>query len=224
MPVIVADSPLVSTPTRILSNMPEADKLKEHAERQRLYFDQKVSAFTLPIPQSVQERTKMIVHSVKLDDKSQVLDVGTGTGALIEHLLQAGVKSANIVGCDLSPKMLAQAKSRYPEVRFWQGDVFNFPQSFGLFDAIFFNACFGNLLDQPAVLIKAKTLLACGGQIIISHPMGANFVKALNLGEPEIVPHLLPEAKKLKDLAEKLTLRITTFIDEPNLYIAVLAT
>lgn len=42
----------------------------------------------------------------------------------------------------------------------------------GPFDAIFYNAVFGNLLDEHAGLTKACFLLRPGGHIVISHPLG----------------------------------------------------
>ncbi|HEY9871532.1 MAG TPA: class I SAM-dependent methyltransferase [Candidatus Obscuribacterales bacterium] len=201
--------------------MPE-DESKAHAEQQRAYFDQRTFVFTQPIPPAVQERTRKIVEAARLDSQARVLDVATGIGVLVPHILSQGVRPENIMGCDLSPKMLDEARRRYPDVPFWQGDFLDFPHEFGPFDAIFFNACFGNFYDQGRVLQKAAALLSSDGRLLISHPMGARFVAQLRAAEPEIVPHCLPGRQALLEWATGLGLILDAFVEEADLYIAVL--
>src|SRR5271170_719597 len=123
------------------------EEKQEHDRLQQSYFDERVDIFKLPIPPDVQDRTRSIIASSKLNADSRVLDVATGTGVLVEHFLAAGVKESAILGCDLSSSMLAEARSRYPAVRFWHGDFLDLPIETGPFDAVFFNACFGNFLN-----------------------------------------------------------------------------
>ena len=106
--------------------MDERSRLKHNAEQAR-YFDTRVDLFQQPIPDSIQDRARSIVRTARLDKNSTVLDVGTGLGVLIPYLLEQGVLAENIVGCDLSRSMLAVARSRFPSVRFWQGDFLDFP-------------------------------------------------------------------------------------------------
>src|SRR5262249_9850186 len=112
------------------------DERRAHAEFQRAYFDKLANGFTQPIPADVEARTARMVEAAALGAGSRVLDVGTGTGVLIAHFLRAGVKAENITGCDLSSNMLKQARDRYPDVTFWQGDFLDFPPEQGPFDAI----------------------------------------------------------------------------------------
>ena len=106
--------------------MDERSRLKHNAEQAR-YFDTRVDLFQQPIPDSIQDRARSIVRTARLDRNSTVLDVGTGLGVLIPYLLEQGVLADNIVGCDLSRSMLAVARSRFPSVRFWQGDFLDLP-------------------------------------------------------------------------------------------------
>src|SRR5262249_51727136 len=128
------------------------------------------------------------------------------------------------------------AKRKFPAAYFWHGDILDFPvdltrranlppdfpRHIYSFDAIFFNACFGNIFDQREALARTSGLLSSSGAIVISHPMGAKFVAALNKGEPEIVPHLLPDTKTLDKLIESLPLKIEQYRDEEDLYLGVL--
>jgi ubiquinone/menaquinone biosynthesis C-methylase UbiE len=199
----------------------EADRAS-HAKTQAAYFNERSEFFLQPIPEEVRARTREIIHAPGLTPLSRVLDVGTGAGVLVEHILAAGVPAHEIVGCDLSASMLANARAKYPGVEFWQGDVVDLPESFGSFDAVFINACFGNFFDQEKVIDRLSKLLSENGCIVVSHPLGAQFVAQLHAAEPHIVPHLLPDAKLLESWAVKYGLSVEQLIDEPKLYLALM--
>lgn len=186
------------------SNSESIDK-RDHIVRQRAYFDGIVEIFCRPIPDDVQARTRRIVECANLRNGSRVLDVGTGVGCLINHFLEFGVQTSDIVGLDLSEKMLSGARSRFGQVYFCQKDIAaarpeDFPSHLRIFDVVFFNACFGNMFDQKEALTAAVTLLAEEGRTIISHPLGVGFQESLHLNEPDIVPHRLPDDKTLSEL------------------------
>ncbi len=210
--------------------MDENSRLEHNAEQAR-HFDTRIDLFRQPIPDSIQARTRSIVRAARLDRNATVLDVGTGLGVLIPYLLEQGVLADNIVGCDLSRSMLAVARSRFPSVRFWQGDFLDLPPMGwddknlkGRFSstAIFFNACFANLFDSEAAVAQAARLLAPKGRIVISHPLGSGFVASLHAGQPDVVPNLLPKRGELERYAGSNELRIDRFEDEDDYYLAIL--
>lgn len=210
--------------------MDERGRLKHNAEQAR-HFDSRVALFQQPIPESIQVRTRSIVRAAALDRNATVLDVGTGVGVLIPYFLEQGVLAENIVGCDLSSSMLAVAKARFPSVRFWQGDFLDLPATGRhedapahclSFTAIFFNACFANLFDSEAAVAHAAVLLAPKGRVVISHPLGSGFVAGLRAGQPDIVPHLLPNRSELELYSKSSGLRIDQFEDEEDYYLAIL--
>lgn len=191
-------------------------------ELQRSYFDNAADHFIQPVPDEVQQRTSRIVAAAELKARSRVLDVGTGAGVLINYFLSQKVQPENIVGCDLSEGMLSKARQRHPQVTFWPGDIVDFPDKFGKFDAIFFNACFGNFFNQDAVILRGTQLLSNHGCLVISHPMGSSFVAALKEQYPQIVPHLLPKKAQLLKWCAQHELTLETYCNEKLLYIAVL--
>lgn len=193
----------------------------EHLRYQRQFFDKNVHFFTRPIPEDVEERTALIVAAANLTSDSRVLDVGTGTGVLLKYFLQAGVKPENIVACDLSEQMMDEAKARYGGVNFVLGCVTELPASTGPFDAIFFNACFANLFDPKGTLGHVRDLLKSEGRIIISQPIGRQFVEQLHHYEPQLVPHHLPTGEELRSWCDGLQLHLAQFRDEGKFYLAV---
>ena len=196
------------------------DALQKHNAYQRQAFDDSVACFLEPIPENVKQRMRRIVAAACVRPTDRVLDVGTGAGALIPFIRRQGAH--HVLGCDLSPAMLAEARRRHPNVPFWQGDVLHLPRAFGVFDVVFFNAMFANLWDQAKVLRAISGRLAVGGRIVISHPMGAGFVRELKAGHDRLIPHGLPDASELASLIRYLPLRKRRFQDEPQLYLCVL--
>ncbi len=200
--------------------MSDLKNRRQHNLYQRRVFDENVEFFRQPIPEDVERRTQQIVAAAKLKAKDRVLDVGTGTGVLIPHIQRCGVR--DIIGCDLSEPMLAEARKRYPGVKFWCGDVIDIPAALGPFDAIFFNAVFGNMWNQQDTLRVSAGHLHRNGRIIISHPMGAAFAKELAAQDPRMIPHTLPGEKRVAELIRDLPLTVQAFRDEKLLYLCVL--
>lgn len=197
---------------------------------QRRYFDDKADIFLQPIPEDIQDLTMSIVQSAKLKKNARVLDVGTGAGVLVGHFIEEGLSADNIVGCDLSAEMLRNAGSRFPKVTFWQGDIVDLagsvekqlPERLQAFDAVFFNACFGNMWDQEETLSAALSLLAPEGKIVISHPLGNKFVDSLHRNDSHIVPHLLPDYELVASWRDKLGFEVEHFEDRGDFYLVIL--
>ncbi len=195
---------------------------KEHLDFQRSYFDRNVDFFKQPIPDEVIERSREIASNIVANSSVRILDVGTGIGAFLKYYHECGVDYGNILACDLSAGMLAEARKRYPQVNFWQGDVLDLADDSGPFDLAVFNACFGNIIDQKKVLKKVRGLLSESGRIAISHPMGNQFVSELKAREPELVITLMPDKTTLEGWANELSMKLAIYRDEDCLYLALL--
>ena len=191
-----------------------------HNNYQRDIFAEEVSEFCVPIPEEIQRRLESIVAKVGLTQGEQVLDVGTGTGVLIPYIRSYALDS--IVGCDISPTMLAEAARRHPDLSFWCGDVVDLPADLGPFDVVFLNAMFGNVWDQQQTLTKATALLNPGGRICISHPLGSRYVAELRRSDPERTPHTLPDREVFSEWLGLLPLELIYYEDGEVLYLAVL--
>ena len=64
---------------------------------------------------------------------ARILEVGTGTGRISIPLLERG---ADLIGCDLSTKMLSRQREKYPAARLLQSDAAFLPFPSGHFDAV----------------------------------------------------------------------------------------
>jgi len=65
--------------------------------------------------------------------KARVLDVGTGTGRISIPLLARGV---DLIGCDLSAKMLMRLQEKFPSARIVQSDASRLPFPTASFDVV----------------------------------------------------------------------------------------
>ena len=149
----------------------------------------------------------------------RVLDVACGTGNLFPFLLETGQQSNHTVqltGVGVSSKMVEAARRFADEVssdiEVTESDFLQYTPA-QPFDVIVMNACFGNFWNQTSALEYAVTshLLNETGSIVVSHPLGAEFVQRLQEEDPTTVPHLLPTTKdEWKALIGHLPLKLVS--------------
>lgn len=91
------------------------------------YYDQ-----TRPLPeQAAKPGTQAILDLT--GPSARVLDVGTGTGRISIPLLERGL---DLIGCDLSSKMLLRLREKFPTARLAQADASELPFHDAAFDAV----------------------------------------------------------------------------------------
>jgi ArsR family transcriptional regulator len=99
----------------------------------------------------------------------RLVDVGTGTGRMIELL---GPRAAMALGIDRSPEMLRLARGRiegaglaHAEVR--HGDMYALPRTDGSVDVVVFHQVLHFADDPAAVIAEAARVLAPGGRLLV---------------------------------------------------------
>lgn len=99
-----------------------------------------------------------------------ILDVGCGTGQLTAQIAAAG---ANVLGIDVSPEMIGQARQNYPGLRFALEDVtrLNYEEEF---DAVFSNAALHWVRDASAAAACISRALKPGGRFVAEFGGSAN--------------------------------------------------
>ena len=127
-----------------------------------------------------------------LSASAAVLEVGTGTGALIPCLRERA-PDAHLVSIDLAAEMLRRARSRCPAAAVVQADVHRPPFAAPAFDLVICHNCFPHFADKPAALHALARLLPSGGHLLILHDLSREKVNAIHTsGGPAIQDHLLP--------------------------------
>lgn len=191
-----------------------------HNQRQAEAFNHLANSFLQRIPDDIQARTVRIVDEAHLERGARVLDVGTGTGVLLPLLLRT--QPSRLVACDLSEEMLRRAEETFGgQVEFVHADVVDLPKELGDFDAVFCNACFANFFDPEQTLRAIATRLSPSGIVVVSHPMGFQFVEHLRMSSPELELKALPAPATAAKVLNRSGLTLETMIDEPLLYILI---
>jgi trans-aconitate methyltransferase len=92
-----------------------------------------------------------------------ILDLGCGTGDLTNKIFLTGAK---VIGVDSSAEMIAKAKSKFPEIEFYQMDAreLNLDTQF---DAIFSNAVLHWIPEKQLVIGKMYSHLKDQGRIVL---------------------------------------------------------
>jgi demethylmenaquinone methyltransferase/2-methoxy-6-polyprenyl-1,4-benzoquinol methylase len=105
-----------------------------------------------------------------------VLELGPGTGSALEELARATSPGGYVVGVDLSPGMLRQARRRVPlEVSLIQGDARLLPLRSGSLDAIFASFTIELFSETEIVTVLAECRR-------VLHPSGRMQLVCLGMG------------------------------------------
>ena len=107
---------------------------------------------------------KRLLKRVSLEDKIDILDIGTGSGC-IALALKANLPNTNILAIDISQEALnvaqENAKINQIDVQFLQSDIFNNIPNFQKFDIIVSNPPYIGINDEvDSIVINNEPHLA----------------------------------------------------------------
>jgi len=145
-------------------------------------------------------------NSLKIKEKSRVIDVGCGTGRLLPLLWKKMNKKGQLYALDFSPKMILQAKKKcknFP-VHFICSSAENIPIKNNFFDLIIILSTFPHFEDKKKSLFELNRILKKDGTLWMVHLDGR---ETLNKRHYEIGGavklDILPDKAKMKNLLIK---------------------
>ena len=173
----------------------------------------------------VYEKAKGLVDLLAPKSDERILDLGCGTGVLTSEIAMSGAK---VFGIDRSPEMVAQAKSKFPALRFEVVDATKMEFD-GEFDAVFSNAVLHWIPEAEQVVRAIARALKTGGRFVAEFGGKGNiqtlvkgFHRAfagLGMSEPEDVsPWFYPGIAEYAALLEKhgLEVRSASLFERPT--------
>lgn len=112
----------------------------------------------------VDRTEKRLIFSMMRSKKGKALDLGCGTGNYTVELHKRGF---DVVGVDLSEKMLEIARGKLPDVEFVRASAYNLPFDDESFDLVLSVTMFEFLREPERAVREIHRVLKPGGEVII---------------------------------------------------------
>lgn len=161
------------------------------------------------------DKVNTILDYANIKEGMDVLDVGCGTGILVEDYKTRKVNS--ITGLDISDEMIKLAKQKYPDVKFVCGHALEFDDG-NKYDAIVMYNCFPHITDKDETIKHQVSLLKDKGRIEIAFSGSIKEIIEEHENVQDIA-HVLTQ-KEMRELFEKYLTDIKE-IDGEDMYVLV---
>ena len=140
------------------------DKAKEVA-----FFDRFAAAddYDVFLPHAKARIMDAFVRLSGLAPGARVLDIGCGSGAFTGLLAERGYGAS---GIDISPKLVALAKRKFPAIDFHEGDAENMPFEAGAFDGVLLSGLVHHFPDPRRLAAEVNRVLKAGGRFVAFDP------------------------------------------------------
>ena len=166
-----------------------------------------------------------LVPQFGINSGQKVLDVGTGTGVLIPHLVKAVGPFGSVTAIDFSEKMLQLCKAKYSNINNVIIQVGNIEETvlhIEFFDVIICFGMFPHLENKERALQNMHKMLKPYGKLVIAHALSSKELKAHHKEVSKHVAHsALPEKDGMIQLLKEKGFAETRIQDEPGCYLCV---
>lgn len=192
----------------------------------RAFFEDLAERWDAQQPPNRQEvlRRLLAPFVAEMDAAQAILEVGSGTGALIPCLRERA-PAARLVSIDLTHAMLQRARRRCPDAALVQADVhwlpFALPGGVAAFDLAVCHNSFPHFADKPSALHELARVLAPGGRLLILHDLSRKQVNAIHSGAGAPIQHdLLPPGEETRRMLLRAGFSNVWVEDTPAHYLA----
>lgn len=122
-------------------------------------------------PESNARITDSIIRLGRFKRGELIADLGCGSGVFTNLLQRAGLRCT---GLDISPKLIALGRQKYPDIEFVEGDVEHLPFPDSSLDGIVLSGLVHHLPDPTQCAAEAYRVLRRGGRIVAFDPNRMN--------------------------------------------------
>lgn len=151
------------------------------------------------------ERVAAVLDLLGDISAARVLDVGSGTGVLLDSLLERVGPKGEVVALDLSPLMIEASRARHqgPNLLHEMGDFVSWRSS-DPFDCIIAYSCFPHFLDPEGFWLSVCANLRSGGLLLVAHIEGRLAIDREHGGAASAISLPLPPVEELAARARSL--------------------
>lgn len=172
-----------------------------------------------------EQKINTLLSKVKINDKSDILDIGTGTGVLIPFLKRLN-PSGYIKGVDISKGMLDVAREKFENVENVYFELLDVEKDgiYETYDSIVLYSMFPHLKNKTNTIKKlVEKNLKINGQLIIAHSNSREFLNNMHKEKDECVSEdRLIDVKKQKSLFEDIGLKVVDAFENDEIYYLVI--
>src|SRR5260370_12174805 len=146
----------------------QQDKQKEIA-----FFDGHAGtdAYDVFTPQASARLVAAFVELSALKPPARVADLGCGAGAVAALLARAAY---SCVGVDISPKLIALGRSKFPEIEFAEGDIEHLPFPDASFGGVLLSGVVHHFPDPSRCAAEVFRVLRPAGRFVAFDPNRMN--------------------------------------------------
>jgi len=145
----------------------------QNKQKEIAFFDAHAeeSAYDVFTPDSSARLIDSCVRLLGLKRGARVTDLGCGSGVFSDLLQRAGFAC---VGLDISPKLIAIGRRKYPDVEFLEGDVEHLPFPDASFDGVVLSGLVHHFPDPTQCAAEVFRVLRPGGRFVAFDPNRKN--------------------------------------------------
>jgi ubiquinone/menaquinone biosynthesis C-methylase UbiE len=166
-----------------------------------------------------------LVSQFGLKPGQNILDVGTGTGVLVPHLIQAVGPSGSVTAIDYAENMVQTCKSKYAHIENVSVRLHDIEEDnlqLDSFDAVTCFGLFPHLNKKEKALHNMNIALKPGGTLIIAHALSSEEIKAHHAkAASSVMNDTLPEEAKMRRLLKRTGFSGIHIKDEHGCYFCV---
>lgn len=190
-------------------------------DTQREYvFDQMAQEWDQMAGKPNREQLQQLIALAMVKGKT-VLDLGAGTGVLVEAGLAA--QPARWIACDLSQEMLKLLQEKHPTnpvLECLHADVHVLPIEDEAVDRIICHQAFPHFHTPSLALREMNRVLKPGGLLILNHFAGRDFINNIhrNAQHDILAQDLLKPAETISTWLREAGFAVVSAVDETNVY------
>ena len=147
--------------------------LAQDKQKEIDFFDGHAAADSYDVftPESNARLIETCMRVAGLKRGARVADLGCGSGVFTDLLRRQGYES---VGLDISPKLIALGRAKYPNVEFLEGDVEHLPFPSASLDGVLLSGLVHHLPDPSRCATEVFRVLKPGGSFVAFDPNRMN--------------------------------------------------